>query len=375
MSDAVELRKLVKALQHSSTDQETIDVLTTLKKEAKITEALLRVSTLLPYSITQRPNTGRESKAGLAVGKLRTHGTKEVSDLAKEIVKKWKHEVEKEKQAAGGSTGKTDSHAKPSAPSRKASTASVTPTTPTLAKALATTSANGSSRTAKTDGVKTSVSADNTRNKCVELIYDALASDSGAPSELILSRATAIEDAVLIEYNGTTAQYRTKIRQLFVNLKDKNNPGLRESVVSGDIPAQKFAKMTSQDMASEERKAADQKIKEDNLFHSLGAEEQQAETDAFQCGRCKQRKCRYRQAQTRSADEPMTTFVTCVKSVIYMEVLVELATSPLPPILELNLFYCDRGTTHNALGHFNHPCPPRSSSAFLAASKPAALIC
>lgn len=41
-------------------------------------------------------------------------------------------------------------------------------------------------------------------------------------------------------------------------------------------------------MASEERRAADQKIKDDNLFHSLGAEEQQAETDAFQCSRCKQ---------------------------------------------------------------------------------------
>lgn len=41
-------------------------------------------------------------------------------------------------------------------------------------------------------------------------------------------------------------------------------------------------------MASEERKAADDKIKEDNLFKALGAGEQQAETDAFQCSRCKQ---------------------------------------------------------------------------------------
>ena len=59
-------------------------------------------------------------------------------------------------------------------------------------------------------------------------------------------------------------------------------------------------------MASEERKAADKAIQEENLHKSLGAEEQQAETDAFQCGKCKQRKTRYRQAQTRSADEPMT---------------------------------------------------------------------
>lgn len=41
-------------------------------------------------------------------------------------------------------------------------------------------------------------------------------------------------------------------------------------------------------MASEERKAADQKIQEENLFKTLGAGESQAETDAFQCGRCKQ---------------------------------------------------------------------------------------
>lgn len=41
-------------------------------------------------------------------------------------------------------------------------------------------------------------------------------------------------------------------------------------------------------MASEERKTADSKIREENLFKTLGAEEVQAETDAFQCGRCKQ---------------------------------------------------------------------------------------
>jgi transcription elongation factor S-II len=96
------------------------------------------------------------------------------------------------------------------------------------------------------------------------LIYDALACDSGArvyhlfisiplptnstrsASDLILSRARGVEKAVLIEFDGTTAAYRAKIRSLFVNLKDKNNPGLRESVVSGDLSVEKFSKMTSQ---------------------------------------------------------------------------------------------------------------------------------
>ena len=38
----------------------------------------------------------------------------------------------------------------------------------------------------------------------------------------------------------------------------------------------------------------------------------QAETDAFKCGRCQQRKCTYYQMQTRSADEPMTVSVVAL---------------------------------------------------------------
>jgi len=231
---------------------------------------------------------------------LRSHASKDVSELAKEIVRAWKTAVDKEKQASGTHS---KGAAKPVAPpQRKASTATVSATAG---------ASNSGARTAKSDGVSTSITGDKTRDKCIEMLYDALALESGFPSDLILQRARAVEETVCKDFKGTTATYKSKIRMLFVNLKDKNNPGLRQSVTAGDIPAQTFARMTSQEMASEERKAADAKIEEGNLFLSLGAAEQQAETDAFQCGRCKQRKCRYRQAQTRSADEPMTTFVTC----------------------------------------------------------------
>ena len=37
-----------------------------------------------------------------------------------------------------------------------------------------------------------------------------------------------------------------------------------------------------------------------------------AATDEFCCYKCKKRQCTYYQLQTRSADEPMTTFVTCL---------------------------------------------------------------
>ena len=35
-------------------------------------------------------------------------------------------------------------------------------------------------------------------------------------------------------------------------------------------------------------------------------------TDMFRCGKCKKNNCTYYQMQTRSADEPMTTFITCL---------------------------------------------------------------
>jgi transcription elongation factor S-II len=39
----------------------------------------------------------------------------------------------------------------------------------------------------------------------------------------------------------------------------------------------------------------------------------EASTDIFRCKKCKNNKCTYYQLQTRSADEPMTTFVTCIE--------------------------------------------------------------
>ena len=54
----------------------------------------------------------------------------------------------------------------------------------------------------------------------------------------------------------------------------------------------------------------DDKIRREQI---LKKELQQTATDQFKCGKCKARKAIYVQVQTRSADEPMTTFVTCLQ--------------------------------------------------------------
>ena len=65
-------------------------------------------------------------------------------------------------------------------------------------------------------------------------------------SERVLSISRAVEKSVLELMGGTTAEYKSKIRSLFVNLKDKANPALRASLVDGSLAPEKFARMTSQ---------------------------------------------------------------------------------------------------------------------------------
>ncbi|BGP52742.1 hypothetical protein JCM8202_004375 [Rhodotorula sphaerocarpa] len=317
-------KKLVAATAADSPKPaEALEILKQLKTEVVATDELLR-----------------ETKIGVTVNKLRNNDSKEVADLAKELVRKWKSDVgqggSKKTAAANASTATSSapspaSAATPKSPTPKAELAAPASIAPTSASApangssaspassapaapLRRQSSGGPARTHKDDGVdfarSEGATGDKTRDKCCELIYDALAQDSGAPSDLILTRSRALEKHVW-EQNAAPA-YRNKMRSFYLNLKAANNPGLREDVVSGEISIVQLYEMDPKDMASEERKAENRKLAADNLFKAQAAAPQQAETDAFQCGKCKQRRCMYYQMQTRSADEPMTTFVTCL---------------------------------------------------------------
>ena len=65
-------------------------------------------------------------------------------------------------------------------------------------------------------------------------------------SELILKKATGVETCVFDEFGDVNASYRNKMRRLFLNLKDKNNKRLRESVADGDLAVDRFCSMSAQ---------------------------------------------------------------------------------------------------------------------------------
>lgn len=155
---------------------------------------------------------------------------------------------------------------------------------------------------------------DKTRNACLKLLYSSLELEASFDRGVIYESALAVEKAAFEKVGGgaVNGDYRSKVRSLSLNLKDKNNPELRQQVLRGEIEPDVLVAMRSEELASNVRKAERESIQQQNLHNAKGAEAQEAETDAFQCGKCKQRKTRYYQMQTRSADEPMTTFVTCV---------------------------------------------------------------
>jgi transcription elongation factor S-II len=102
--------------------------------------------------------------------------------------------------------------------------------------------------------------------------------------------------------------YESRLRSVYINLK--NNPKLLELILSEKVRAHEIAFMTHQEMNPEKWAALiDKKNKEDQNKYEVKIE---AATDTFTCRKCRSKKCTYTQAQTRSADEPMTTFVSCI---------------------------------------------------------------
>lgn len=131
--------------------------------------------------------------------------------------------------------------------------------------------------------------------------------------EDILPVAKDIESAAFAGAGKqNTEAYRTKMRSLFQNLKNKSNPGLRKRVLSGEISPKRFATMTHDEMKSAERKAEDERLEKENMNSAMVAQVEKSISKEFQCGKCKQKMVSYSQAQTRSADEPMTTFCECM---------------------------------------------------------------
>ncbi|XP_067856555.1 transcription elongation factor A protein 1-like isoform X3 [Heptranchias perlo] len=222
----------------------------------------------------------QSTRVGMSVNAVRKQSTdEEVTTLAKSLIKSWKKLLDgpagdkdaedKKKECSTSSKNSSDSTEQSSSKRQEPRT----PTTPKM-----------------TTFPPIPVTSDTVRNKCRELMSAALQTD---------------------KMGNTDMKYKNRVRSRIANLKDTKNPNLRKNVLCGNISAEQIARMTAEEMASDELREIRKALTNEAIREHQMAKTSGTETDLFTCGKCKKKNCTYTQVQTRSADEPMTTFVFC----------------------------------------------------------------
>ncbi|KAL1960698.1 hypothetical protein VTO42DRAFT_6528 [Malbranchea cinnamomea] len=280
-------KALTKAVSAGESPTTVVGLLKSLQKGVKPTEDLLR-----------------STKIGIIVNKLKQHKSPEVARLASEIVSKWRSEINKQK----GSPPSDSPKSTPNGSSTPVSTAAA-PASDNTSKSTV----PPDKRSWKADGVDIAVTGNKTRDSCVGLLYDGLCLNSTESPRAVLEKATAVEAAAYTALGPESKEgYRTKIRSLYQNLRNRSNPGLRVRVLTNEVTPDQFVRMSHDELKSDEQRELERKIQKENMDKAMVAKAEQSINSSLQCGKCGQRKVTYTEAQTRSADEPMTLFCTCL---------------------------------------------------------------
>ncbi|XBW36634.1 hypothetical protein QEN19_002206 [Hanseniaspora menglaensis] len=274
-------------------------------------EALLSKLQYLDENFTNPTKENlKKTNIGVKLNKLnKSSSNKEVSALAKKLVTKWKDIILKnikkhQKEAVNEAASPTKSSDKITEKSDLAvDLVEKIPEKP---------------RNVDIDSIKYELyEAPIIRNKVLKAFYNCLAAETSLPSDEVFNICKSLEQSIY-EASAKTAghydekAYTNRYRLIFSNMISKKNKELKIKLLRKSISIQWLMECEAKDLAPEELKKKLAKIDEENLFNAQGATLERAATDRFQCGKCKQRKASYYQLQTRSADEPLTTFVECL---------------------------------------------------------------
>jgi len=116
------------------------------------------------------------------------------------------------------------------------------------------------------------VSTDSVREKCQSVLFAALREGSESNSmstSKIKELCCQIETEIFkVCSNSIGNDYKTSMRSHLVNLKDKRND-LRERLLSGEVCPSAFARMSTEDMSTAERKKQDEELRQRALEQSI----------------------------------------------------------------------------------------------------------
>ena len=151
-----------------------------------------------------------------------------------------------------------------------------------------------------------------------EILQDMELSKQLEESLLHVVSDQAIKENMDIEWSNRVFwnMYRSRAISIYENLRGKesyvqNNENWCSKLKNGEIPVRTFAELTAVDICPARWKEAIERIIDNEK--RLYAKNDSASIFMW-CSSCKKKtKCDYYQMQTRSADEPMTTFVNCLE--------------------------------------------------------------
>jgi len=257
---------------------------------------ILNILAKIPVS----KETLEQTRIGMVVNNIRRLADNtEVSAKAKSLIKGWKKSVKEQQSQSGKSSGDSSSKSKISTPKPKADKPHEQP--------------HQSQPEHKPQQIEVVIEKTNdpVRNKCRELLVNSLKMSDEVTPKYCARLAAQIEECIFQEFRNTSMKYKNRVRSRYSNLKDLKNSNLRKMVIRGIITPEKIAKMTAQEMASDELKKEREKMNAEAVKDHQMSVNEGTTTDMFTCGKCKGKRCTYNQLQTRSSDEPMTTFVFC----------------------------------------------------------------
>lgn len=253
----------------------------------------------------------QKTRIGMTVNSLRKSSSDdEVITLSKSLIKTWKKLLPDTPNTKGDGNG--------SSKESKGENSNGGTSTNQSGKKESSKELDSKSQAAKPATPKQTTFPADTSNsvrlKCREMISSALKTE-GIEMEDDFQDAdelgAKIEDCIFEEFGDTNMKYKNRVRSRVANLRDTKNPALRQNVLKGLIEPAKIAVMTADEMASDEMKTLRQKFTKEGIDDHQLAMTSGTRTDLLKCGKCRKSNCTYNQVQTRSADEPMTTFVYC----------------------------------------------------------------
>jgi len=125
-------------------------------------------------------------------------------------------------------------------------------------------------------------------------------------------RTLEVGDCPAADNRKHIQRYKQKFLSIMYNLK--NSPDLKDRILSGEFKTTMVINASPQGLwkdgpyAKMSEKIAIQEMKKQHASNYMHDKDYKG---LFKCGKCRGYKTTFYQMQTRSADEPMTVFVTC----------------------------------------------------------------